>query len=187
MKIIKYIPNILSVCRIIASIMLLLTKPLSVLFFIIYSFCGLSDMLDGYIARKANCTSKLGSALDSLSDFILVATMALILVLRINWQSWHIVCIVTIATIRFITLAVSYIKYKTFAFLHTYANKFTGLLLFLDVFAMDFIEWSILFFIMCSIAIVSSVEELVIIINSKILNRDVKSVFVKKEVESKNI
>ena len=49
----KHIANYISISRIIMSIVLIATAPFSVMFYIIYIYCGISDMLDGYIARKS--------------------------------------------------------------------------------------------------------------------------------------
>nr|WP_295777963.1 CDP-alcohol phosphatidyltransferase family protein [uncultured Intestinibacter sp.] len=34
--------------------------------------CGILDVLDGFIARKFNVTSKLGAKLDSIPDMIMI-------------------------------------------------------------------------------------------------------------------
>ena len=45
-------PNALSFFRVASAISLLFIKPFSLPFWIIYSFAGASDVLDGYLARK---------------------------------------------------------------------------------------------------------------------------------------
>ncbi len=66
----KNIPNLLSLIR-------LLLVPVFVLLFlggktvaaaIVFIFSGLTDVLDGYIARKYNCISNIGKVLDPLAD-----------------------------------------------------------------------------------------------------------------------
>ena len=49
---IRAIPNYISFSRIVFSLLLILTKPLSVDFYVIYIICGFSDIMDGFIARK---------------------------------------------------------------------------------------------------------------------------------------
>lgn len=48
----KQIPNIITIFRMIGSVALLLPKQFSTGFLLLYLLCGLSDVLDGYIARK---------------------------------------------------------------------------------------------------------------------------------------
>lgn len=67
---IKNVPNILSVIR-------LLLVPVFVALFLggyvvpavaVFVLAGATDVIDGYIARKFNCTSTLGKILDPLAD-----------------------------------------------------------------------------------------------------------------------
>lgn len=66
------IPNILSILRIILTIPLLYSAITNekILFLIIFIIGGLTDILDGAIARKFKITSAFGSKLDSIADYI---------------------------------------------------------------------------------------------------------------------
>ena len=75
----KNIPNIITIIRIFLSITFVFIKPYSITFCIIYVLCGISDILDGYIARNTNTTSKIGSILDTLSDITMVAMLSVVL------------------------------------------------------------------------------------------------------------
>ena len=48
----KYIANLITALRIIVAIAMLFTIPLSVPFFWLYAVGGLSDMIDGTVARR---------------------------------------------------------------------------------------------------------------------------------------
>ena len=87
---VKYIANILTVFRIIGSVLLLLFPPFSLAFMSIYLLCGFSDMIDGTIARKTNSTSELGAKIDSVADlFFVVATLIRLLPsIQIPWWLW---------------------------------------------------------------------------------------------------
>ena len=76
-KIIKNIPNMITISRISASflacIMFILGNfPVSLGFYV-YAAC--SDVVDGYFARKLNATSELGRKLDAISDKLFVASL----------------------------------------------------------------------------------------------------------------
>ncbi|WP_195515061.1 CDP-alcohol phosphatidyltransferase family protein [Paraclostridium bifermentans] len=72
---IKYVPNLITASRILGAFLLFLTEPFSKLFLIIYIACGISDVFDGYIARKFKTESKTGRALDSIADMVLIGVM----------------------------------------------------------------------------------------------------------------
>lgn len=128
----KSIPNYITCFRILGAIVMLFLKPFSVAFFVVYSVCGVSDLLDGYIARSTKTTSDLGARLDSIADLTFYAVMflkifpALIATLPI-WL-WCMVGVVL--ALRGSAYLVAAIKYKRFASLHTVMNKLSGLAVF---------------------------------------------------------
>ena len=173
-KTIKYTATSITIIRIIGAVALLFTEPLSVLFYIIYCICGISDISDGYIARKTNTVSKTGVVLDSVADLIFVAVMLYIFIPIISWELWLLCWITGIAFVRVVSLIIGFAKYRAFAFLHTYANKITGIALFCFPFFYQLIDLTITAIVLCSIASLSALEELTINLKEKNLNRDIR-------------
>ena len=68
----KHIPNILSASRIALCLPLLLVDAMTVPFWILYLIAGLTDILDGFLARRWGVESKFGARLDSFADFVFV-------------------------------------------------------------------------------------------------------------------
>ena len=71
----KYFITLLTISRIILGsiIFILLTSPNGYsLAFFLFLITGLTDYLDGYLARKYNLVSKLGEILDPIADKILI-------------------------------------------------------------------------------------------------------------------
>jgi phosphatidylglycerophosphate synthase len=176
---VKSIANYISIARIFLALTLILTKPLSTTFFVIYLFCGISDIFDGYIARKTGTTSRFGDKLDSFADLILVVVLMVVLYPIINPDIKIIVWIVIIGVIRAISMTVVFSKYKTFEILHTYGNKITGLALFAFPLLLAFFQSGVLMYIICVVASISSIEELFIYLSSDELRTDKKSIFAK--------
>ncbi len=173
----RNIPNFITALRILLSIILLNIKPFSVLFIFIYIICGFSDIADGYIARKYFLVSKFGSRLDSLADVIFIFVMIYILLTNVNISKALIYWIILIAIIRIISCIISFIKFNKLAFLHTYLNKFTGIVLFIiPVFIIKF-DINILGCIACIIASISAIEELIINIRSEDLDLDINGIW----------
>lgn len=65
--------NVLTSMRIALSGVLLLLEPLGTAFCCVYVLAGLTDMLDGPIARKTGTDSRVGAVLDSAADLIFMA------------------------------------------------------------------------------------------------------------------
>jgi len=178
----KKIPNLLCILRIVLSISFLVIRPFSGLFLAVYLFCGFTDMIDGYIARKANAVSTLGAALDSAADTVFIGILMLVLLPVMKIPQWIWIYIAVIAAVRIASVLIAYIKYRKIAMLHTYSNKFTGLILFTVPILYSYIDMSLLGGIVCSVALLSAAEEMLLQIRSKELNRDAKGIFEKKRM-----
>ena len=82
----KTIPNYISFARIllIPVFAVLFYKGYTIAAFVILALSGLSDMVDGKIARKLNQVSNLGKMLDPIVDKLTVFAIAIILFLKFN-------------------------------------------------------------------------------------------------------
>lgn len=171
------LPNVLSVIRILLSACLLITEPLNTSFWCIYAACGISDMADGYLARKFQVTSKAGAVLDSVGDTIFAVVMAVIILFNVSIPVWSIYGIAVVTVIKFTAILAGYTKFHTFAALHTYANKTVGFSLFIGL--PVYFTWNsnIVVGILLGGAIIAGIEELLIILRSNKLNRNIKSIF----------
>ena len=129
----KHIPNIISALRILGATCLLFFYPLCVAFWVIYGLCGVSDMIDGYLARKLNAETKTGAVLDSVADLILVVCCVIMLIPVLSIPLWLWIWAGIIVAIKLVNQISALIVCNKFCFLHTTANKVTGLLLFLAV------------------------------------------------------
>ena len=169
-----YMPNVITCLRIILSACLLLMNPDNISFLLIYSTCGFTDVVDGYLARRWKVNSKIGAMLDSVADFIFIAVLFVIFVPRLDWKGWMIWWIVIIAVIRGLSILIGAVKFHTIAFVHTYGNKITGLLLFCFLFLFQVSGLMVTVIMICAAASISAVEELMITVYSNTLNRDRK-------------
>ena len=155
----KRIANILTSCRILSSVLLLFFPAFSLGFYIIYFFCGFSDMLDGTIARKTNTVSSFGSKLDTAADFVFMAVCVVKLLPKMNIPVWLWIWIAAIAIVKFTNIIWGFIRRKKLVDYHTFLNKTTGLLLFLLPLTLQFIVPTHSFAVVCTIATIAAIQE----------------------------
>ncbi|MCL1863791.1 MAG: CDP-alcohol phosphatidyltransferase family protein [Defluviitaleaceae bacterium] len=142
MKIIKYVPNTLSIMRmVLASSLLVLwfLLPagfvLSPLFLTIYIFAGITDMVDGPIARKFNVASPLGANLDGVADYFFVVISIFLIVPELVYRGLSpmivTVIVASIIILKGFGMLVGYMRYGQLMMMHTYASKTGAMLAFL--------------------------------------------------------
>jgi CDP-diacylglycerol--glycerol-3-phosphate 3-phosphatidyltransferase len=129
----KQLPNFITALRIAGSLGLLFCDVSGAVFWIIYGFCGISDMADGWLARKLKCCTKTGALLDSLADLSFVACCCWQIIPVLRFPKWLWIWGGAIVVIKFINQICALVMYKKCVFPHTLANKATGLLLFIGV------------------------------------------------------
>jgi len=177
--------NTLTISRIFGAFILLVLNTLGIMtpdmavFYVVYFACVVSDFIDGPIARRTNSTSEFGALMDSVAD-ILLAIVTLIIFLPFLWadfQPWMVAMVAIVLSTKALAFAIGFKKYRTFTMLHTYSVKVAGTFLGLFpimLFLLDLPITVILLFIMAEL---SSLEELVITIRSKELDRNIKTMF----------
>ncbi len=155
----KYIANIITGSRIAFSLPLLFTPLTSAWFYILYLFCGLTDMIDGTIARKTNAASEFGSKLDTVADFVLVVVCLIKLLPMIHIPVWIWIWIAVIAVIKTVNFAWGFVHMKRFLSVHTVLNKITGFALFLLPLTLTFIEPTYTVLVVCCLATIAAIQE----------------------------
>ena len=159
MKLKRYIANTITGCRILCSILMLFRSAFSVQFYILYLLCGFSDMVDGTVARKTNCTSEFGARFDTVADFIFVSVSLIKFLPFIDIPSWMWIWIALIAIIKICNITWGFIFKKKLISLHTTMNKTTGFLLFLLPLTLPIVELEYSSIVVCLIATVSAIQE----------------------------
>ena len=165
---IKQIANIVTGCRILGSILLLYFPAFSTAFYIVYLFCGFSDMIDGTIARKTNSASEFGSRLDTVADLAFVAVSFFKLLPVICLPEWLWIWGGIVAMIKICNIIWGYVFQKQFVSLHTLMNKATGLLLFLLPLTVSFAEPQYTAMVVCVAATFSAIQEGISVIRDNV-------------------
>ena len=179
----RYLPNAITCSRLVGAFCLLLTKPLTKWFFVLYTFCGVSDLLDGWLARATKNESSFGAMLDSISDLAFYAIMTLTtlptLIERLPIGIW--IAVGGIVVLRIFSYGFCALRKHSFASLHTYLNKLTGFAVFTIPFYIKLSCSTVLATVGCTISALATIEELYIHL---VMKRPVKSIFQKSVPET---
>lgn len=166
---VKYIPNMITMFRIVGTIGLLFLEPFSKEFFIMYTLCGISDILDGAAARALKVTSEFGARLDSVSDLIYYGVM-LVKIFPVMWEilpkiTWIILTIVIM--IRLIGYGIAAYKYHRMAALHTNLNKISSAMTFFIPYFIKQNGGVVYCLVICGIILIAAIQDLMTHIRSK--------------------
>ena len=136
----KHLANIITVIRIILSIGMLFVPVFSPVFYALYITAGVSDMVDGTIARKTGTASDLGAKLDTAADLVMVTVCLVKIIPVLDIPLWILIWTAVIALIKVINVISGYLKRKEFVAAHTILNKVTGIVLFILPFTVQVID-----------------------------------------------
>ena len=151
--------NVITGLRILVSAVLVFCPVFSPIFYVLYLIAGLSDMVDGIIARKTNSVSEFGSRFDSIADFVFVAVCLIKILPVLDIPVWLYVWTAVIALIKIINIISGVAKQKIYVAVHTTMNKVTGVLLFMLPLTLTVVPLIYTGIPICSVATFAAVQE----------------------------
>lgn len=166
---IKNLANMITMVRIVGALTMIFCENYTAAFFVVFTLCGVTDIIDGFVARVTNTMSEFGARLDSVADLLFYTILGvkilpdLIRILPL-WM-WFIVGGILLT--RIICYIITAIRFKCLAAMHTYMNKLTGFACFTipySIVAGIFAQYSILISI---VAVWSTLEELIMTLMMK--------------------
>lgn len=170
----KHIANLITALRIISAIAMLFTIPLSVPFFVFYAVGGLSDMIDGAVARKCGSAGDFGARLDSVADLLFCAAALMQLWRMLPAFVWW--AAGAIAAIKITAGVVGFARFGKLCLPHTLLNKITGAAVFLLPCFYRFGFFDALCYAVSAVALLAAAEELTWAICRKTFDAEYKGV-----------
>ncbi len=151
--------NIITFCRILGSMVMIFFHILSMPFFILYIICGLSDVMDGIIARKTNTASNFGARLDTIADLMFASVLLMKILSSVEVPIWVWIWTIIIAVIKLVNIIIGVVITKKLIVEHTILNKITGVLLFLLPLSLFWIDLRYSAMVICVLATFSAIQE----------------------------
>lgn len=158
-KYLSYLPNVLTFCRILISFSMLSLK--NTMFWEAYFVCGITDIMDGNLARGLKAESKTGAMLDSFADLVFSAVCAFYFLPRLRLSHWLWCCIFATAAVKAVSMLVLYVSGKGFEAVHTEFNRLTGAVIFIFMPLCLYYDVKIEIFLICLMVIVFSACDLI--------------------------
>ena len=151
--------NAITILRMAASIVLLFCPVFLPAFYTVYIIAGVSDVLDGIVARKTNTESRFGARLDTIADFmfVIVCLIKLLPILRI--PAWLYAWIGIIAFIKAVNIISGFVVQKKLVAVHSVMNKATGTLLFLLPLTLPAVPLKYSAIVVCAVATFAAIQE----------------------------
>lgn len=155
----KRIADLITAVRILCSAALLFCPAFSLSFYILYLAAGLSDMIDGSVARNTGTASEFGAKLDTAADFVFVAVCLWKLLPGLAVPLWLWIWIALIALIKMVNIISGYVIRKKYVAIHTVMNKVTGILLFILPLTLSVAELKYSAPLVCMAATFAAIQE----------------------------
>lgn len=175
------IPDLLSYARIllVPAVLALAVLGLPVWTGVALLAAGLTDVLDGVIARRLNVVTARGSRLDSVADTLMeISAAAAILMLRPDIFTAHPFVLGIWIAMEASWLILGWIKFGRIANLHLYLTKVGGVAAYAFVVYTFVFEYrEAFFYATASILIASSLECLLLLILARSVDEHMKSIY----------
>jgi CDP-diacylglycerol--glycerol-3-phosphate 3-phosphatidyltransferase len=155
----KSIANSITIFRIVCSIALLFCPVFSLAFYAFYITAGLSDMVDGWVARRTHTESELGAKLDTIADVVFVVVCLVKLLPVLDLSVWLYVWIGVVAIIKVVNIVSGFVVRKQFVTVHSTMNKVSGLLLFVLPLTFSFIDLKYSAIVVCVVTTFAAIQE----------------------------
>ena len=172
----KQAANIITSIRIILAIILVFFTEINTAFKVIYAICGLTDFIDGPIARHFEAESILGSTLDSVGDIILYFSAIKLYLTNEIIMFLQLFIFAMGMSLHVVAAIFAKFKFGKMYFVHNLLSKIIGFMLFVLPFFVFIVDSNVYFNVLTVIAYISGLESLAIVWKSKEENSDVLSI-----------
>jgi CDP-diacylglycerol--glycerol-3-phosphate 3-phosphatidyltransferase len=175
----QHLPDFLSFLRFPLSLGLFAGLHHPVVLVVLFVSCGITDVLDGFLARRWHSTSARGARLDSVADTVFYLIVVTVTLLAIDFNDLFVVVIAIVAAVKLFNIGLTRVKFACWGGIHTLANKTAGLVF--------FFVWPICAVLgrmpdgaalACGvIALLAAVEELALLIGQSTYDPDTKGIW----------
>ncbi len=182
MTIARYVtvPNALSASRIVFLPLLwvLALLRMETAFVIAYALVGITDLFDGYAARRLNQRSAFGKTLDSFADLLYYLSSAFFMAwLHMDYLKPNLLLLYIFFGVLALSFIVSAVKCGKPIMMHTLLLKLNAVLVYVGVILSAFIDTTVFVTVVLAIYYVSYAEEILIFLIHGEVDPDSPTIF----------
>ena len=165
------------------SIALLFLTKAPVAFLIVYAIAGITDILDGRLARHFHWSTEFGAKIDGFADigFMLALLGVVFGVMRglLRFELYLVAGVAVVAALKIVNLCFTKKKFGQWSTMHTLANKYTSVPFYFVVPYCVYFKTvpNELIMVFLAIVFVANLEETWILASMKAYDTDTKSIF----------
>lgn len=144
------------------------------------AIAGLTDILDGFLARRLGHTSRWGSQLDSVADMVLIASITIwLIMLRPDFFRDHGTVLLTWGALGLATLVIGWVRFRRVANLHLYSAKVAGFVGYVFVIYLLMFDGppAPFFHVAIGIAFAGTIETLAVMLTRSVVDERVGTIF----------
>lgn len=159
------IPNMLTMARIasLPVLYVLFFLDYFVVFAILYCISGLTDLLDGYLARKLNQVTKSGQLLDSIADILFNLSTGFFLFYRLHeLRALYRIQLIVMVLLGLVYLVVSLVRCSHLHFMHTTLFRLAGVSVYLCFVVSFFVMPIVMTHITIALLSIAFIESIII-------------------------
>ena len=154
--------NVLTGIRILCGLLILVFPAFSKWYYGLFLLGGLTDAIDGTVARKLKKESDFGAKFDTAADLVFAVSVIIKTLCFVVIPLWLLIWILCIAIIKCINIIRGFVISGRFISEHTVMNKICGVLLFVIPFCIGRFPWqssAVLIVLTCVMATVAAIQE----------------------------
>jgi phosphatidylglycerophosphate synthase len=174
------IPNVLSASRIVFLPLLYVFAlgKMELAFVIAYALIGITDLFDGYAARRLNQCSELGKVLDSWADLAYYASSAFFMArLHMDYLRPNMVFLWLFFGLLALSLVVSAIRCGKPIFMHTWVAKTAAAMVYVGVILSTFVDTTVFVAVILAVYSLAFIEAILIFLIHGDVDPDSPSIF----------
>lgn len=123
--------NVLTGIRMLCGILILTVPTFSGRFYCLYLLGGLTDAVDGTVARRTGQASAFGAEFDTAADILFAAGVLIKLFTDMDFPLWVLIWAGAVVLLKLANIVLGLKKYRRFITVHSKLNKACGACVFL--------------------------------------------------------